>query len=253
MDGMSDEQQPPTPQAEEPNPLLNSEGTLPDPVPPLPGPIPQYVRERKKGEPRHEPAFPEAIINGRPIKYYSRPPARNPGSLPILAKDVAGLDKSALEPVEPPPKVVLKAWEKLGMDDKEWNKEAFRAAQEFGRYMNMKLTGRVLLTKGFNTIGQVQMAMKWAQEILASNHKDVEMFHKMTAAQLIPICAKAFKDLSEQLMDLAEKSQDKVSTDKPRNLPPSVALQVNLAGVVPSPAPASPATTDSNPQDTDTE
>lgn len=104
----------------------------------------------------------------------------------------------------------------------------------------MKLTGRILLVKGMRTIGEVEMAMKWAREILESQSKEVEMFHKLTAAQLIPVCAKAFNDLSGRMMDLAEKSEDKVSTDKPRNLPPTVAVQVNVAG---RSGPALPATT----------
>lgn len=183
--------------------------------------------------------FPEAVINGRPVAMYSRERRHAAGYGHIQARDVAGLDKSACEPVEPPPKMVLRAWEKLGFSDEEWTKAGAMAVQEAGRYFTMKLTGRVLLVKGMRTIGEVEMAMKWARDILESQSKEVEMFHKLTAAQLIPVCAKAFHDLSGRMMDLAEKSADKVSNEKPRNLPPTVAVQVNVAG---RPSPSAQAT-----------
>lgn len=226
------------------NPLLNREGTLPTPDPvyeaSLPLPLPK--RGRGRGVPRPQPISPDVKINGKKFpKYCVQRVIHREGYYHITGSDVKGLDKTALEPVEVPPKVVLRAWDRLGLDKKTWDKAAMMAMQEAGKYLSMKLTGRILLVKGMDCLGQVESALKWSRSIIESNHPDVDTNHKLVAVQMVALCAKSYKDLSDQLMDLAEKSQDKVSNERPRNLPPTVALQVNVAGAKPSPASAIPA------------
>jgi hypothetical protein len=175
--------------------------------------------------------FPEAKINGKDAALWCRERKHSPGYYPISAKDVKGLDKTALMPVEPPPKVVLRAWEKLNMDKRTFNKVQFMAMQECGKYLSMKLnTPRILLVKGMDTLGTVERAIKWSEAVIESQSKEVETSHKLIAVQMVAMCAKSFKDLSEHMMDLADKAREKSDVEKPKNLPPTVALQMNFQG-----------------------
>lgn len=230
-----------------------SDQPVPDPVAPVPETAPaQPAAEEKPWKhpgaqdyvPTGVPMSPDVKINGKRTansKDWMRDQHKSPGYYPVFHEDVPQLDKTALMPVQPPSKIVLRAINRLGLPKKNWDRAKLMAVQELSKYMTMKITARVLLVRNINTLEQADMAMEWAQGILTSNSKEITTEQKLAAMQMMTLAMKSIKDLNAQQMELAEKGQDKISTERPRNLPPAVAVQVNIPGASSPSAPGNPA------------
>lgn len=151
-----------------------------------------------------------------------------PGSLPITMADVPALDASALDPVVPPTKVVLRAVKTLGLPKSRWDKAKLMAIQQLGRYMSMKITARVLLVSSFDSLEQIENAYKVAAEIANDPKRSSE--DRLTAVGMIAKITEAYAKFSDQMMTLAEKSTPAQKTlERPKNLPPTFAIQFNNA------------------------
>jgi len=190
-----------------------------------------------------EPDAPEEFV-GKPIplaKRVQQLEAKYRASTqgpPITFGDVDILDASATDPVEAPSRIVTRAIKTLGLRKEGWSLAKLRAAQEFGRFLNMRITGRILLVRSFNCIEQVEKAMEVVGKIAEDEKVPAE--DRVSAVGMMAKAAEAYAKLSDQMMTLAEKTAPKISTEKPRNLPPTLAVQVNVAG--PQTTPGSPAT-----------
>ena len=133
--------------------------------------------------------------------------------------------------VKAPPRAVMKAVNTLGLSPKVWESAKLKAVQEVGRFLTVQMTGKIAMIKTFDCLEQVDVALEAAKRILnGEDINPVTVDQKIMACNVIAACAKAHRDLTNQAMQLAEKSADRVSTEKPKNLPPMVNLQVNVDG-----------------------
>lgn len=197
-------------------------------------PMPDWAKEKGIN--------PDAIINGEPAWKYGWPKPSIPDHRTVPDKMVKVLDASALQPVEMPPKVMLRAVGKLGFKPDILDKVKLMAFEQVGRYLTMKRVGKILMVRNIHTLEQMDMAKEWVGEILKSTSDKVTVDHKLLATQALASVGEAERKLNEQIVDFAERTEEKRDSERPKNLPPSVAVQVNLAGSHPSPLPASSAT-----------
>lgn len=151
----------------------------------------------------------------------------------------------APSPAPPTPKqrnkLILRAVDRLGLPRSRWERSKVLAIQELGHLFDTKITARVALVGSFDGLDQVQLAAEWAKGILAKPDDKTTFKDKLAAATVINMCAKSYGELAEKAVAFAEKSADRVELARPKNLPPTVALQVNVGGAQPSPAPPTPA------------
>lgn len=148
-------------------------------------------------------------------------------------------------PLDPPPSKVLKAIDKLGMPKEKWDRAKLMAALEFGRYMSVKVMSRISMSTTFETLEQVNIALNIGVSL--AKNEAIAAETRLTAVNIVSNAAAAHCKLTDKLLDLAEKSQEKTTQDRPRNLPPQVALQVNVGGPNPSPGPPTPAISETRP------
>lgn len=141
------------------------------------------------------------------------------------------------EPVAPPPKVVLRAVDKLGYSSKIWDKAKLMALEQCGKFLDSRKLGRVLLVRNIHTLEQTDLAKEWAIQIITSTSKEITTDQRMVASQVLAVVADVERKINDQSMDFAERVQDKIADSKPKNLPPAV-VQVNIVGATPSPSPA---------------
>lgn len=165
---------------------------------------------------------------------------RIPG--PINAERAALLDSTALaiNKVDTDNRIALKIRNTLGLPMKKWNDAKMRSIQELGQYEYMKLCARVLLITGFSSVEQIEEALSVGKKMLAD--KTIAPEHRIAAGTMLSKCAQALTEISREILVLAQRGSDKTSEPgaRPKNLPPQVAVQVNVAGVS-SPAPATTA------------
>lgn len=165
---------------------------------------------------------------------------RIPG--PINAERAALLDSTALaiNKVDKDNRISLKIRNTLGLPMKKWNDAKMRAIQELGQYEYMKLCARVLLITGFSSVQQIEEALALGKKMLAD--KTIAPEHRIAAGTMVSKCAQALTEISREILVLAQRGSDKTNEPgaRPRNLPPQVAVQVNVAGAT-SPAPATTA------------
>lgn len=141
-----------------------------------------------------------------------------------------------------PPRVVLKARDRLGLSKKKWDNAAIAAYQQFGKYLNVPITARILLVRDFDSLDQVQNAFEWCGKILAD--KDSTTEQRLTAIEIQALTATAQVRLSAQIMELAEKAGEKQQMDRPKNLPPQIPVQFNFNGQNPTSVTLPPAKND---------
>lgn len=183
------------------------------------------------------PMSPDVRINGRTAEMaanFTKPRKKNPGSLPILGKDVPGLDRTALKPVVPvSTKMVFKAAETLGIR-KDWiSKGKLRAVDELFRYMSMQLTAQMAMVWSIDSLEQAEYTMRFIRNYLDEcglNERELTPYDLSCLANAQAALIKAHRDKTDQLMTLREMALDKSEVSKPKNLPPTLALQVNVGG-----------------------
>lgn len=165
---------------------------------------------------------------------WRNPAKKNPGSLPILGKDVPGLDSTTLKPVvADPERNVLRAWEALGIR-RDWvSKAKIRAVKELGKYQSMQFTASLLMTFSMDSLEQVEFAMTKLKEVLQKD--GLTAYDVSCLAGAMANCAKSHQGKVEQIMELAEKATEKEETKKMRNAPPMVPIQINVGQQSPNP------------------
>lgn len=181
------------------------------------------------------PMSPDVRINGRTAEMaanFTKPRKKNPGSLPILGKDVPGLDRTALKPVVPvSTKMVFKAAETLGIR-KDWiTKGKLRAVDELFRYMSMKMTAQMAMVWSIDSLEQAEYTMRFIRGYLdecALKERELTPYDLSCLANAQAALIKAHRDKTDQLMTLREMALDKSEVSKPKNLPPTLALQLNV-------------------------
>lgn len=148
----------------------------------------------------------------------------------------------------PNDKLTLRVVDRLGLPARKWDKAKLQVLQQYGHLIDVKLTGRMCLVGGFDSFEKLERAQAWATDLLSRNDKDVPLQVKLAAAQIVAVCSKEYGELGKRMMEFAEKSAEKSENNKPKNLPPTVALQVNVAGPNSSPASPAPANNGNNGQ-----
>lgn len=198
------------------------------PLEELPDPPPEPVAT---SEPTNGAVIDGKIVGGKSwTTGYIKPRKKVPGAIPISCHDAARLNKSAMMPIKKPSKVVLTAMGKVGLKPSQWNEVTIRASQEVSRFMSMQLTGEVLLVRNFNTLDMAEKGIQMLTAIAENGNFNVD--DRAFAASMIPKGVDAFRMLSAQIMEIAEKLHGPLRVQKPTlNLPPNVAVQVNMAGI----------------------
>lgn len=152
-------------------------------------------------------------------------------------RDAEVLDrKGGPKPIPKPSKEVLKAMKKLGITGEKLSPEKLMALQEFGRFLDVKITARVLMVRTFDSLEQCEMAMKVAREIAENPDQDrYTVQDRLVAVNMIANAAKSYTEMAAQIMRIAEKSGDKSDNAPTRNAPPTNAFQINVGAGQPQP------------------
>lgn len=142
---------------------------------------------------------------------------------------------------------IFKVLDAIQQDSKEllkgrWNDKRLQAANELFGMLDGALTAKICLVWGLSHIKPLEDALQVARDTLdeavMSGRSDMAAIASILQAQAKLI--KEHRETLDQIMDFAAKSQEK-EKKQPRNLPPTIALQVNVPGVPsPSPAPGTP-------------
>lgn len=130
----------------------------------------------------------------------------------------------------PPPtneEVIWKIRNRLGLPEKKWDRVRMMGAAELGKVEDLKLVANVLVIGGLDSIEKIQRAMEVATDLMEKPGTEDQT--RVAAGQMIANCGKAMRDLAAQVIACSEKGADKkdLGPTKPKNLPPSVAVQVN--------------------------
>lgn len=139
-----------------------------------------------------------------------------------------------VEAVRPPPKVVLRAVSRLGLSKGLLEKAKIASLEQLGRYLDKHRIARIGLSLALTDHERAVAMQDWVDGLLASQDPNITTDHKLMALQCAPVILESKRKIRDQMVDMAERAADKASEDKPRNLPPSVAVQVNLDGLRPS-------------------
>lgn len=171
-------------------------------------------------------AFRAAIDEGWELQRQAKRPERS-----ISPERSAVLNTTGLKPNRVIPDAdALKVRNTLRLPLDKWNNAKVRSVNELGQLQYMRLCARVLLVEGFDSIQQIGVAMKVGKEIMEDPNADKE--HRVMAGNMIAKCGQTYAELSEQLLELAEKGSDlapATAGEKPKNLPPPIAVQFNFA------------------------
>ncbi len=131
-----------------------------------------------------------------------------------------------------------------------WNSGRLRAANELFGMLDTPLTAKICLVWALSHLKPIEASLQIARDeldeavVTATTDKQAIAALLQAQARLM----KEHRETLEQIMDFAAKAQEPTGRGKPKNLPPTIALQVNVPGVPsPSPAPGTPARVDSSP------
>lgn len=120
--------------------------------------------------------------------------------------------------------VFIKARNRLGLNKKKWAFETVRAADQFGRFLGVKLTARVQLVNTIDSFEQVQKVFEVAGAM--ANDPALAADIRVKALAMVTEAAKVGALLSDQMMKLAESGKDgKDGMQKPKNAPPSFGVE----------------------------
>lgn len=131
----------------------------------------------------------------------------------------------------PIPRVVLKARDRLGLPKKLWDAAALKAIQEFGHFLSIPITAKIVMIRDFDSLEQCQNAINYCSNILSDRNTTTQQ--KLDAVEIQTLAIQAQIRLSQQIMDASEKAGIKPQSEKPRNLPPQIpgsAIQINVNG-----------------------
>lgn len=174
------------------------------------------------------------------------PPPNGPGnttaptSLPVPTPPQP-LDKP-IKKSNPADKYTLRVIDRLGLPASRWNKVKVKVLQEYGHLIDVKLASKICLVGGEASIEKLERAQAWAADLLTQNGKDAPTLQmKIAAANIVALCSKEIMEASKRVIEFAEKSADVAQNARPKNLPPTVAVQLNVAGASSPAAPATPA------------
>jgi hypothetical protein len=147
------------------------------------------------------------------------------------------LDKTALVPAQKTEEEIFEEIKKIvGFSQDKWTPEIMRAKQQFGGFLRLQTTARMLLVNNFSNLDQIELAMQKLQKMADDPTIDAKV--RVQALQCVAVAAKVGGDLGSQILDLVKDASDKDNsaqsqTAMPMNRPPP--LQVNITNNVPQP------------------
>jgi len=175
-------------------------------------------------------ASPEPAAQVPAVVPPAAPPARR-GRGPRLGKDGKPIVWKPTH-LGPRQKEYLRGY---GIKPEEWTVEQLSAIYDFSPFFNMKLAVGFVTLTGIEAINDNRQTMKWARDQLLKDEKEAPKEFKAEVAKLIPDCGRTIAMLTKQLLENAEKVEDKGKVEAPLNKAPQFNLQINNN---PPPAPA---------------
>lgn len=126
--------------------------------------------------------------------------------------------------------VYIKARNRLGLSKKRWALPTVRAAQEFGKFMGVKLTASVQLVMTIDSQEQVQKVFEVAGKMAEDTSLPPDI--RVKALAMITEAGKVGVQISEQVMKLAAASAEKEESDKSKgkNAPPAFGAEFESNG-----------------------
>jgi hypothetical protein len=136
----------------------------------------------------------------------------------------------------------------LGIKPESWERIMPEVRSLVPKYALHKIAARVSLNMGFENIGQLSQAVELGKGIMEDTK--VEAITRVAAGKMISNAVEAMGKMFPELLRLADAGGDKTAADekangasnKPRNLPPMLNLQVNVGSGGPPTSPGGPPT-----------
>jgi hypothetical protein len=127
-----------------------------------------------------------------------------PNSVPAIMRPIKGIRHDN-------PLVRLRTWQ---------------AEEAFSQYANVPFTARALWLDEMQNIDRIKEIIEMGQEMVADYSLPVEC--RIAAGKMVAEVALAYQSWVEQAVTLAEKANENKDGPKRKNLPPQLAVQVNV-------------------------
>jgi hypothetical protein len=158
------------------------------------------------------------------------PPKPNGGQLPAPVNY-----NERLVPEMIPDDIYQKVRNLLGISPKRWDETRAKVLRDIlPKFGLTKITARVSLDMGFNTIEHMVTAMEVGEKIMKSEDKDMEPITRIAAGKMMALAGDSLAKMLVQVQVLAEKSSNITEADRApqqerhRNLPPLLPGQLNV-------------------------
>lgn len=194
-------------------------------------PVGEPLKSEEKSESTTEAVVTEMAVVGE-VK--EEPPKRR--SMELSEKGKAALQRKWERDLKKAPKdgivqvnekQAIKAAKKLGYSQAQWNVATLRAKQELGHFLSTKITARILLVNDIDTLEQVRAVAEVGKKL--AENTDLAAKERIAAIGMVAHAGKVCGELSDQILKLAQAADEKANSNsngKPKNLPPSVGVEM---------------------------